>query len=470
VNGWGYSFNGSTPSSELQASYNCVANKEFYDVWFEVVVPRSGYFSVKCKNKIGVKNDLLLEVYSGTCDKKELIGCQMVYGISGVNPIGYLPFVGMKAGEKVFIRVGGKGYGQQGNFDMCVSKSFENICTITKIEVGETSNCNAKSNTHSQDITVSYQSTGALNKLIVNGQYFTLMENPQTITLRDLPTNKPLTIRANLLNLEGPTCWVNSIYLIESIYAYNLLCEDENKKLDDCFDAEPIEVSGDCEGDSYSLSNSVASGYVSDGGCIEQQKDEWFELIVPIGGEILIEVASLKNKYNLLFEVYIGDCDTKKLIACNTSSRQDAKVVTFSNLEPGEILYVRVADMGEDMDAVFSLCVSEPIIVESRSVDVLLAQDEDASPAENKKEVSIQCLPNPTIDYVHVVSESFDEHELHNIFLIDSNGRIIIESNLTSRSHKLDLTSVSSGIYVLIVENGGDRQIRKIVKSSSANF
>jgi len=461
----GYSFNGSTASANIEANYNCGANKEYYDVWFETNAPRSGYFTVKCRNREGVKNDLLLEVYSGTCENKTLIGCQMVYGISAVNPVAYLPIVGLKAGEKVFIRVGGKGYGQQGDFELCVSRSFENICTITKIEVQETLNCNDLNQTYDQELMVSYQSTGALNKLIVNGQYFTLIDNPQKIILRDLPSNKSLTVKANLLNLEDPTCWTNSTYSVEDIHIDDSPCENNNKSKGICSDSEIIEVSKDCNVQSFSLNDNERSGYKSEYGCLQSQRDRWFEVIAPASGQLVIELSTPSKKAAFAIEAYEGTCDEMLLIACSGKYGSHGNMLTLSALTPGTILYIRVGLMNEDFGGIFELCMREPLKGEFRNLELPKSTIVDVVKQDNEAlAITISCFPNPTVDLINVSIDGLDRINSTQLSIIDNSGRIIERSDVSSTIETFDLSNVQPGVYLIVAENGSDRVVQRVVK------
>jgi len=459
----GYSFNGSTASTDVEANYNCGANKEYYDVWFETTAPRSGYFTVKCRNKAGVKNDLLLEVYSGTCENKKLIGCQMVYGISAVNPVAYLPIVGLKAQEKVFIRVGGKGYGQQGDFELCVSRSFENICTITKIEVGETMNCNDVDYTYAQELTVSYQSTGALNKLIVNGQYFTLIDNPQKIILREVPSNKPLTIKANLLNLEDPSCWTNSTYSVEDIHSNASPCNNENKSKDDCSDIEMLDVTDDCKDVSYSFTKYGRSGYSADGGCLKDHKDKWFEIVAPAEGKVVIELSGHTGDGQFVVEAYEGICNERELITCSFMNSKESDELSLSKLTPGSIIYIRVGVIEDNYNGKFTMCVRETLVAEFRDLDKK-NNNTFISEVVREEKLSITCFPNPTLDYINVSLEKSEGIEPTELSIFDNSGRLVVESQFTSQLETYDLSNLKSGVYLIVAQNGSDRVVRRVVK------
>ena len=104
-------------------------------------------------------------------------------------------------------------------------------------------------------------------------------------------------------------------------------------------------------------------------------------------------------------------------------------------------------------------------MAKSRSIETPLSQDNVTYFDQEDEIASIQCFPNPTVDFLDITLRDFDEKATHRISLIDSNGCIIIESNLTSSNFRMDLTAVLSGIYVLMVEDGMNRQIKRIVRS-----
>ena len=85
---------------------------------------------------------------------------------------------------------------------------------------------------------------------------------------------------------------------------------------------------------------------------------------------------------------------------------------------------------------------------------------------ENSNNRQVQIYPNPT---KHSVQIQFLAHQGNTTIKIrDLLGRTVLEKNLTSteghNTHSLDLSSLSSAVYLLSLENGTQQVIRKIPK------
>lgn len=78
-------------------------------------------------------------------------------------------------------------------------------CSITAITASEVGTCDESTNTYNQVLTVSYENAPTVTTLVVNDQEFSITENPQDITLMNLPADgQPVTISAHFLST--PDC------------------------------------------------------------------------------------------------------------------------------------------------------------------------------------------------------------------------------------------------------------------------
>lgn len=62
----------------------------------------------------------------------------------------------------------------------------QTVCAITALSAGNQAACNVNDNTYTQEVTVTFENAPSNGKLIVNGQPFTIMTSPQTVTLSNL--------------------------------------------------------------------------------------------------------------------------------------------------------------------------------------------------------------------------------------------------------------------------------------------
>lgn len=76
---------------------------------------------------------------------------------------------------------------------------------------------------------------------------------------------------------------------------------------------------------------------------------------------------------------------------------------------------------------------------------------------------NVNIYPNPIKNYVSIELKSKIENNA-SIKLIDINGRIVINENLTSNIKNIDLSKINSGIYILEIENGKEKLVKKLIK------
>jgi len=77
-------------------------------------------------------------------------------------------------------------------------------------------------------------------------------------------------------------------------------------------------------------------------------------------------------------------------------------------------------------------------------------------------EGTVSVYPNPVTDFVQVsVNSRVNDMSIQ---VLDVAGRVLISKNLSANTAKIDLTSLSSGVYVLQITGAGERFSRKLVK------
>ncbi|MBC8645118.1 T9SS type A sorting domain-containing protein [Flavobacterium lindanitolerans] len=79
-------------------------------------------------------------------------------------------------------------------------------------------------------------------------------------------------------------------------------------------------------------------------------------------------------------------------------------------------------------------------------------------------DINIMLYPNPSSSVVNIESE----HDLSsfNAKIIDVTGRLILKNNyeLSGYSTQLNISDLPTGIYTIIIENGQDKIIKKLIK------
>ena len=107
------------------------------------------------------------------------------------------------------------------------------------------------------------------------------------------------------------------------------------------------------------------------------------------------------------------------------------------------------------------LCVSSS---EFRSANEHTSNDLKRPSKNVIENISINCYPNPSTDYINITLPDLDEAKTNSLSIIDNNGRVISVVQLTSSNQKIELSSLQSGVYVLEVQLGVDRILKRIIK------
>lgn len=103
------------------------ANYQGSDIWFKVVVPASGSFSVQT-NSTGGLNDTALGLWSGTCSNLQQEDCD---DDSGTGYFSYLTISNQTPGDTMYLQCWGYG-GATGEFELCI-----NAIDLVDLQVSE---------------------------------------------------------------------------------------------------------------------------------------------------------------------------------------------------------------------------------------------------------------------------------------------------------------------------------------------
>jgi len=118
------------------------------------------------------------------------------------------------------------------------------------------------------------------------------------------------------------------------------------------------------------------------------------------------------------------------------------------------MLQLRNAD-----DVVLAASHGRGLFTTTYSVDVYTGEKENIVAQNN-----ISVYPNPASDFANL---SFESTGNAIVKIIDMNGRIILEKNISASSgkvsEKIDLSNCSKGVYVVSVQNENKLSSRKIV-------
>lgn len=131
---------------------------------------------------------------------------------------------------------------------------------------------------------------------------------------------------------------------------------------DEPCNATPLNVTLNCNYDTFSNTNASSSQYVGDPSCANYvNNDVWFSVVVPPTGMVVIDTQS-GDVTNSGMAVYEGDCSLLTEIVCDDDSSTNPLMssITLSSRTPGKVLYIRFWENGGGSSGTFGICVTSP--------------------------------------------------------------------------------------------------------------
>lgn len=432
------------------------------DLWFSTIMPASGHLNVTVEG--GTNNNPRVAIFSGTCGLLLEEDCDN-------NSINLHDET--LAGQTLYISVYKYNNDQGGTFDICVWEpniADNDFCANAfPLTVGlscmmeEHSNGNA---TSTEDATVPspncgfYQGgdvwftvvmpasghlfvdtdSGANNNPVLalyTGTCSTLILYACNHNSSDNDNNGELTIHDE--SLAGQTLYVRA-------YSHNSedggtfsICASEVPIPDNdfCSSAEPLIVeSGFCNYSTYSnqYATETEDASVPAPGCgYYQGADVWFSLIVPLSGEMVVDLDPGTN-VNPNLALYTGTCESLALYVCDDSSSDNGgfvgKLVIDDISLAGETVYIRVWNRSSVNGGTFGICAYDPSACAIGTISV--GTQTSCIPGTNfyTQEVTFEYVNEPVTGTVLLNGQSFS---------IDGSAQTVVLTNLYSDFAPVDL-------------------------------
>jgi hypothetical protein len=134
------------------------------------------------------------------------------------------------------------------------------------------------------------------------------------------------------------------------------------------------------------------------------------------------------------------------LVDCNDSSSatpNDQPLISVTGRTPGEVLYFRVWEPGNDISGTF------------------LVSAYDASLSSGSFDnTNFSAYPNPVKDVLNVSYTS----EISSVRVINMIGQEVISKNINETSSQIDMSQLSAGTYIVNVTVGDTIKTLKVVK------
>ncbi|EMY3584414.1 T9SS type A sorting domain-containing protein [Flavobacterium psychrophilum] len=175
--------------------------------------------------------------------------------------------------------------------------------------------------------------------------------------------------------------------------------------------------------------------------------DVWYSVTVPASGSLTFENnTELGGITDTGGAVYSGSCGSLALISCNDSSSlagNDHPLITVTSRTPGEVLYYRVWEYGNNSFGQFKVSTYDAS---------LSAQSFDMA--------GFSAYPNPVNE---VLNLSYTK-EISNVSVHNLLGQEVMAKAVNASQSKIDMSNLSNGTYLVKVTVDGLVKTLKVVK------
>ena len=219
---------------------------------------------------------------------------------------------------------------------------------------------------------------------------------------------------------------------------------------DDCLNAialTPGAVFGDNDIVGTNFAAAASVGETAPGCANYLGGDIWYSAVVPASGSLTFELnTNVGGITDGAGAVYSGSCGALVLVDCDDSSSatpNDQPLISVTGRTPGEVLYFRVWESGNDISGTF------------------LVSAYDASLSSGSFDnANLSAYPNPVKDVLNVSYTS----EISSVKIINMLGQEVISKNINATSSQIDMSQLSAGTYIVNVTVGDTMKTLKVVK------
>ncbi len=177
--------------------------------------------------------------------------------------------------------------------------------------------------------------------------------------------------------------------------------------------------------------------------------DVWYQLVVPASGSLTIETNNDTANGSAILDtgmaVYSGDCSNLFLEACDDDSSADGmfSLITLSNLNPGDSLYVNVWEYGNDVMGTFRIS----------AFDASLANSSFSNS-------TFTFYPNPVKDVLNISnSENISKVQVINLL-----GQEMLVKTIDDNKGQIDMSRLTTGTYLVKITSDKLVKTIKVIK------
>jgi hypothetical protein len=215
---------------------------------------------------------------------------------------------------------------------------------------------------------------------------------------------------------------------------------------DTCSNAMVLPVTNSCANTIVTNDGATDSGETSPSCANYQGGDIWFTVEIPSSGHVIVETNSAANSSvtDTGMAVYSGTCGSLNEIDCD----DDDGTGYFSSIElsgrtPGEIIYVRVWEYGNNSFGDITICAH----------DAAVALD------ENQIE-GLKIYPNPAKNILNISAQK----NIESISLFNISGQAVMSVYPNKTKQQIDISQIPQGVYFVKIQVNGQLTATKLVK------
>ncbi len=361
------------------------------DVWFRVIVPAEG--ALVFNTQAGGITDAGMAVYKGNCNNLEEIDCN---DDDGDGNMAKLTLGGLTPNDTLWVRVWEYGGDAFGTFGICITPpppppANDNPCTATELIVNAT--CTYQEFTTADALGTTgvadpgcgdYEGSDVWFRVIVPAGGAIQLDTDEGIVtdaamavytgtcgnLALLGCDDDASSNGNMPKLiftalnPGDTLWVRVWEAFNDNNGTFSICATippPPPANDEPCAANELIVNPTCAFDTFSNESATGTTGVPAPGCAGYSGgDVWFKVIVPAGGAIQLDTQQGQMSDGGM-AVYRGNCNSLTLLTCDDNSGAgNMPKITLTAQNPGDTLWVRVWENGNNANGTFGICATIP--------------------------------------------------------------------------------------------------------------
>ncbi|WP_250434597.1 T9SS type A sorting domain-containing protein [Hanstruepera flava] len=475
-------FTNSDATDTVTVPYPGCANYRDADVWFRFTVPASGGFTIDSED-IDITNSGMA-IYSGACGSLNLIECDDNDSSNGL--MSSIIRTDLTPGDTIFIRFWSYDNINNGLFNICISppppRPSNDECadaigltvnptlTCNTVTQGSTANATASPQpddvvgTPDNDVWFSFVATNTTHQIslldiipvsgtnvnLAVGVYHSSSGNCTTLTR--IASRNPNVFSINglvigetyYLRVYGYESGSNSAQVVFNICVGTPVDPPANN---DCANAIRLPVLPVCDYETYTNAGATASSGIPNPGCGNYAGgDVWFYIIVDNTGEITIDTQDLDMTDGAMALYRGSDCNNLTLLDCddNSSANGSMPSITSIGLTPGERIYIRLWERGNNNNGTFGICATSPTLELTVNASI-------PCPGENSEDLFATFSCTGTTSLGNTLSGTLvntDPRALQPLIFISSDDPCAFDPVNTSNYSVIDFTVTTTGAYI----------------------